>query len=208
MPPPPLLSLPPPPRAQVLEQLHAHPARVVPIVLARLRQKAAAWEAARGDMQGTKRWRDETERAYGRSLDHRAFYFARAEKRKVVSNKFLVDEIKELLPGSHHLAAGGGGGESGGAGSAGAGGEEGEGGGGSTIEAKTTRNGTSGDAGSATATAAAVAARAAKAAAKRAEEEKRRSAGPVSTLFKVRFGPLWHARCANARTNPQRERER
>jgi hypothetical protein len=29
-------------------------------------------------------------------LDHRAFYFARAEKRKVTSNKWLLDEIKDL----------------------------------------------------------------------------------------------------------------
>lgn len=29
-------------------------------------------------------------------MDHRAFYFARAEKRKVTSNKWLLDEIKDL----------------------------------------------------------------------------------------------------------------
>jgi hypothetical protein len=41
------------------------------------------WEKARSDMNASKKWAEEAEKAYIKSLDHRAFLFSRAEKRKV-----------------------------------------------------------------------------------------------------------------------------
>lgn len=75
----------------VMNHLRSNPAGTIPIVLKRLQQKEAEWSRAKLDLN--KKWKEDSERLYYRSRDHRSFYYQKAEKRKLLSNKWLCNEL-------------------------------------------------------------------------------------------------------------------
>jgi len=72
----------------VLELLRQNPAHCLPVVVRRLRQQVKEWEMCRTELNSSKRLREEGDRAWLRSLDHRSLAFARREKRNV-SERFV-----------------------------------------------------------------------------------------------------------------------
>lgn len=62
-----------------------------------MREKLREWEKARSEMNVTKNWRNDCERSFFRSKDHRSIPFTRVERRKILSNKSLIDELKLLV---------------------------------------------------------------------------------------------------------------
>jgi hypothetical protein len=54
----------------------------------RLREKGEEWKAARAELN--KGWKDELEKNYPKSLDHRSFYFKQADKKQITAKALLA----------------------------------------------------------------------------------------------------------------------
>ena len=76
----------------MLDLMFKNPARCVPIILKRLKQKDCEFRAANKELN--KRWKEIVSTNYHKSLDHKSFYFKQNDK-KHVSNRVLFLEIKE-----------------------------------------------------------------------------------------------------------------
>jgi paired amphipathic helix protein Sin3a len=76
---------------RVLELLRKNPAGAIPVILARLKQKAVEWGKARQQLD--KQWKEVLEKNYQKSLDHRSFYFKTSD-RKAVMAKTMLQEAK------------------------------------------------------------------------------------------------------------------
>jgi len=76
---------------QLIENLHARPHAVIPVVLNRLKQKYEEWKAAQREWE--KVWRDQTQKMFWKSLDHQAVNAKQADKRQF-QTKTLVAEIQ------------------------------------------------------------------------------------------------------------------
>jgi hypothetical protein len=73
---------------------HVAPLRILfllPLCVQRLKEKDEEWKRARLEL--SKGWKEELEKNYPKSLDHRSFYFKQADK-KTVSAKALVLQMK------------------------------------------------------------------------------------------------------------------
>ena len=77
---------------EMLDLMFKNPAKTVPIVLKRLRQKDSEFRASHKNLN--KRWKEIVATNYHKSLDHKSFYFKQNEK-KNTSNRVLFLEIKE-----------------------------------------------------------------------------------------------------------------
>uniref|UniRef100_A0A7S2SFF8 Histone deacetylase interacting domain-containing protein n=1 Tax=Mucochytrium quahogii TaxID=96639 RepID=A0A7S2SFF8_9STRA len=77
---------------EILELLRRNPAAAIPVILKRLKEKDDEWCRDRQELN--KGWKDQMEKNYAKSLDHRSFYFKHHEKR-AYTQKVLVAEIKE-----------------------------------------------------------------------------------------------------------------
>jgi paired amphipathic helix protein Sin3a len=75
---------------EILHLLEKNPAKTIPTIFARLKQKGAEFRAARDQLN--KRWKDLVEHNYHKSLDHRSFYFRQTDK-KNTSTKSLLNEL-------------------------------------------------------------------------------------------------------------------
>jgi hypothetical protein len=71
--------------------LRKNPAGAIPVILARLKQKAVEWGKARQQLD--KQWKEVLEKNYQKSLDHRSFYFKTSD-RKAVMAKTMLQEAK------------------------------------------------------------------------------------------------------------------
>jgi histone deacetylase complex regulatory component SIN3 len=60
----------------------------------RLKEKEELWKRGRAEL--SKGWKEELEKNYPKSLDHRSFYFKQADK-KQVSGKALLMQMKTLV---------------------------------------------------------------------------------------------------------------
>lgn len=76
---------------EVIEMLHSNPCVVVPIVLKRLKQKDEEWKLAQREWN--KVWREQTAKAFWRSLDHHGIS-VKVSDRKNYLLKNLVTEIQ------------------------------------------------------------------------------------------------------------------
>ncbi|EOO00743.1 putative histone deacetylase complex protein [Phaeoacremonium minimum UCRPA7] len=76
---------------QVVNDMFVHPFSVVPIVLARLKQKDEEWRFTQREWE--KVWQSQTEAMYLKSLDHMGIQVKQNDKRNL-SAKHLVDVIK------------------------------------------------------------------------------------------------------------------
>lgn len=75
----------------MLELLRKNPAKAVPIILNRLKQKDSEWRRARHNHNPV--WKEMQEKNYPKSLDHRSFYFKQSDK-KALTTKSLMQELK------------------------------------------------------------------------------------------------------------------
>lgn len=78
---------------EVIDHLHNSPAITVPVVLKRLKQKDEEWKAAQREWQ--KVWRDQTSRAFWKSLDHQGITIKATDK-KAISQKALTADIQAV----------------------------------------------------------------------------------------------------------------
>jgi histone deacetylase complex regulatory component SIN3 len=76
---------------EVLELLRKNPAGAVPVILARLQEKALEWGNSLKSLN--EKWKAVLEDNYQKSLDHRSYYF-KAQERKAIMAKTLLQEIK------------------------------------------------------------------------------------------------------------------
>lgn len=76
---------------EVIEQMHANPCVVVPIVLRRLKQKDEEWKMAQREWN--KVWREQTSKAFWKSLDHHGLS-VKISDRKNYMLKNLISEIQ------------------------------------------------------------------------------------------------------------------
>lgn len=74
---------------EVIEHLHTQPALAVPVVLKRLKQKDEEWKAAQREWQ--KVWRDQTQRAFWRSLDHMGITVKTNDKKAHTAKALFAD---------------------------------------------------------------------------------------------------------------------
>lgn len=74
----------------VVEQLHATPYQVIPVLLNRLKERLESWKMAQREWE--KVWRDQTQKMFWRSLDHQAVNNTKADK-KQFQIKTLQTEI-------------------------------------------------------------------------------------------------------------------
>mmetsp|Transcript_6575 Transcript_6575/g.13303 ORF Transcript_6575/g.13303 Transcript_6575/m.13303 type:complete len:1590 (+) Transcript_6575:983-5752(+) len=77
---------------EILELLRRNPAGAIPVILRRLKEKHEEW--CRDRLELSKQWREQMERNYLKSLDHRSFYFKQSEKR-AHTQKVLLGELRE-----------------------------------------------------------------------------------------------------------------
>ncbi|KAI0021174.1 hypothetical protein F4780DRAFT_739408 [Xylariomycetidae sp. FL0641] len=77
--------------AEACNELFVEPYAVVPVILARMKQKDEEWRFSHREW--TKAWHAQTETMYQRSLDHRGITVKQNDKRNL-STKHLVDIIK------------------------------------------------------------------------------------------------------------------
>ncbi len=75
----------------VIDNLHARPHAVIPILLNRLKQKHEEWKNAQREWE--KVWRDQTQKIFWKSLDHQAVNAKQADKRQF-QTKTLLGEIQ------------------------------------------------------------------------------------------------------------------
>lgn len=75
---------------EVIEQLHAHPYQVIPVLLNRLKERLESWKMAQREWE--KVWREQTQRMFWRSLDHQAVGNAKNDKRQF-QTKTLQTEV-------------------------------------------------------------------------------------------------------------------
>ncbi|KAF2154652.1 hypothetical protein K461DRAFT_238036 [Myriangium duriaei CBS 260.36] len=75
----------------VIDNLHARPYAVIPILLNRLKQKHEEWKNAQREWE--KVWRDQTQKIFWKSLDHQAVNAKQADKRQF-QTKTLLGEIQ------------------------------------------------------------------------------------------------------------------
>ncbi|KAI9014417.1 hypothetical protein CLU79DRAFT_767523 [Phycomyces nitens] len=78
---------------EIIELLHDNPARTVPIVLKRLKQKDDEWK--RAQREWNKIWREVEAKNYWKSLDYQGITF-KSSDRKAITAKALVAEIESL----------------------------------------------------------------------------------------------------------------
>ncbi|KAI9306630.1 hypothetical protein BJ944DRAFT_45137 [Cunninghamella echinulata] len=78
---------------EVIQMLYAEPARAVPIIMKRLKQKDEEW--TKGQREWNKIWREMDEKNYYKSLDYQGLTFKSSE-RKTVTNRYLINEIESL----------------------------------------------------------------------------------------------------------------
>ncbi|KAI9840969.1 MAG: Transcriptional regulatory protein sin3 [Sclerophora amabilis] len=76
---------------RVIEDLHAHPCAVVPILLNRLKQKDEEWKASQREWE--KIWREQQQKMFWKSLDHMGINAKTADKRQFTA-KTLLSEIQ------------------------------------------------------------------------------------------------------------------
>lgn len=79
---------------KVLEEMASRPCIVVPIVLARLKQKCEEWKASQREWD--KVWREQTQKGFWRSLDHQAITTKTTDKKTFVA-KHLQSEAQTKL---------------------------------------------------------------------------------------------------------------
>ncbi|KAI9714226.1 MAG: hypothetical protein M1812_006447 [Candelaria pacifica] len=75
----------------VIDDLFEHPCAVVPVILARMKQKAEEWKA--GQREWEKVWREQTQKMFFKSLDHQGLS-AKQHDRKQFMSKTLMVEIQ------------------------------------------------------------------------------------------------------------------
>ncbi|KAK1823229.1 Transcriptional regulatory protein sin3 [Friedmanniomyces endolithicus] len=75
---------------EVIDQLHAHPYQVIPVLLNRLKERCETWKMAQREWE--KVWREQTQKMFWRSLDHQAVNSAKGDKRQF-QTKSLQSEI-------------------------------------------------------------------------------------------------------------------
>ncbi|KAI9322472.1 hypothetical protein BX666DRAFT_2017097 [Dichotomocladium elegans] len=78
---------------EIVEMLYNNPARVVPILLKRLKQKDEEWRKAQHEWNKT--WREMDAKNFYRSLDYQGLTF-KSNDRKAMAVKSLVSEIESL----------------------------------------------------------------------------------------------------------------
>ncbi|PGH26786.1 hypothetical protein AJ80_01551 [Polytolypa hystricis UAMH7299] len=76
---------------KVIDDMFAKPCQVLPIVLARLKQKCEEWKASQREWD--KVWREQMQKAFWRSLDHQAILMKNGDKKTFVP-KHLQHEIQ------------------------------------------------------------------------------------------------------------------
>ncbi|CAO3642759.1 unnamed protein product [Cunninghamella blakesleeana] len=79
--------------AEVIEMIYSEPARTIPIIMKRLKQKDEEWSKAQREWN--KAWRESDEKNYYKSLDYQGLTFKSSE-RKTVTNRYLLNEIESL----------------------------------------------------------------------------------------------------------------
>jgi paired amphipathic helix protein Sin3a len=98
----------------VLQALYRAPAAVIPVLVARMREKDREWCSARKAWNAT--WREVTERNHYKSLDHQSFFFKNSDK-KAMNPQSLLTQMREIhhadlrrraqdgsaIGGSHHV---------------------------------------------------------------------------------------------------------
>uniref|UniRef100_A0A7S1BCU2 Sin3 C-terminal domain-containing protein n=1 Tax=Corethron hystrix TaxID=216773 RepID=A0A7S1BCU2_9STRA len=84
---------------EMVNLLFKNPAKTIPVILRRLRQKDLEWRTARQILM--KRWKEQNEQNYYRSLDHRSSYWRQQDK-KHTSTRALVHEIKDRAAHGGH----------------------------------------------------------------------------------------------------------
>ncbi|GBG25023.1 Paired amphipathic helix protein Sin3b [Hondaea fermentalgiana] len=77
---------------EILELLRRNPAGAIPVILRRLKEKHEEWCRDRQELNKT--WKEQMERNYLKSLDHRSFYFKQSEKR-AHTQKVLLGELRD-----------------------------------------------------------------------------------------------------------------
>ncbi|KAI9680103.1 MAG: Transcriptional regulatory protein sin3 [Caeruleum heppii] len=79
---------------RIVEDLYARPCAVIPVLLARLKQKDEQWKA--GQREWEKVWQEQTQKIFWKSLDHMGIN-AKAMDKKQFTQKTLVNEIQTKL---------------------------------------------------------------------------------------------------------------
>lgn len=79
---------------KVIDEMFARPCTVLPVVLSRLKQKCEEWRASQREWD--KVWREQTQKAFWRSLDHQAITAKGADK-KLFVGKHIQAEIQAKL---------------------------------------------------------------------------------------------------------------
>jgi len=77
---------------EMIKLIFKNPTKTIPVVLKRLKQKDTEWRTARQIL--VKRWKEQNEINYYKSLDHRSFYWRQQDK-KNTSTRALILEIKD-----------------------------------------------------------------------------------------------------------------
>ncbi|PGH33584.1 paired amphipathic helix protein Sin3a [[Emmonsia] crescens] len=79
---------------KVIDEMFARPCTVLPIVLARLKQKCEEWKASQREWD--KVWREQMQKGFWRSLDHQAIIMKGSDKKLFVA-KHIQHEIQAKL---------------------------------------------------------------------------------------------------------------
>ncbi|EGE84486.2 transcriptional repressor Sin3p [Blastomyces dermatitidis ATCC 18188] len=79
---------------RVIDEMFARPCTVLPIVLARLKQKCEEWKASQREWD--KVWREQMQKGFWRSLDHQAIIMKGSDKKLFVA-KHIQHEIQAKL---------------------------------------------------------------------------------------------------------------
>lgn len=89
---------------KIIQEMFDRPCHVLPIVLYRLKQKCEEWKASQREWD--KVWREQTQKAYWRSLDHQAIASKAVDKKMFVA-KHIQSEIQSKFEESRNLRNGG-----------------------------------------------------------------------------------------------------
>ncbi|KAH1625351.1 hypothetical protein KXX21_006781 [Aspergillus fumigatus] len=86
--------------ARIIREMFERPCHVLPIVLFRLKQKCEEWKASQREWD--KVWREQTQKAYWRSLDHQAIA-SKATDKKLFVAKHIQNEIQSKFEDARGL---------------------------------------------------------------------------------------------------------
>ena len=89
---------------RIIQEMFERPCHVLPIVLYRLKQKCEEWKASQREWD--KVWREQTQKAYWRSLDHQAIASKAVDKKMFVA-KHIQSEIQSKFEECRNLEKGG-----------------------------------------------------------------------------------------------------